>query len=79
MACTQITPSSLIKDKSTRIMFSTYLGIYCQGQTQPLNIFIEITKDDLETGSEVLALYHTRDSTKKYNIIVSEKRDKDRT
>ena len=35
MTCHKITLSLLIKDNAAKIMFVTYLGIYCQGQTLP--------------------------------------------
>ena len=72
MTCPQITVQILIKENSTRIVLTIYLGIYFQVQTQPINYFIEMTKYDWDTGIELPAGYFIHNATENYNNMVVE-------
>ena len=47
-------------------MLDTYLGLYCQGQTQLSIVSMRVT-NMIVTGTEVLAVYLIQNSTEKYN------------
>ena len=68
----QITISLLLKEKSTRFMFATYLGICCQGQIQHL-IFIKRENDDWNARTWFLEGYLIKNATEKYNHMIAEK------
>ena len=52
-------------------MLDPYLGLFCKGPTYILDCLIEITKDDWDTVTEVLAGYLIQNYDENYNNMVS--------